>query len=121
MTLTLKTAGIPKLTHEGKIDFHACRVAYVTLVLESGANAKEAQSLARHSTPILTMNVYARATKGRLAEISERVGDKILHRQKHNMNTMKILKSHNALDINKKYGGSDGARTRNLCRDRAAL
>ena len=78
LDVDLKNAGIPKLTDEGKIDFHACRVAYVTLVLEAGANAKEAQSLARHSTPTLTMNVYARASKGRLAEISERVGDRIL-------------------------------------------
>lgn len=76
----LVAAGIPKKTDEGKLDFHACRVAYVTLVLEAGATAKEAQSLARHSNPSLTMNIYARARKGRLVEISQRVGDAILPR-----------------------------------------
>lgn len=76
----LKKAGIPKLTDEGKLDFHACRVAYVTFVLDAGANVKEAQSLARHCNPSLTMNVYGRANKGRLAEISQRVGDAILPR-----------------------------------------
>ncbi|OGV52428.1 MAG: hypothetical protein A2X45_01135, partial [Lentisphaerae bacterium GWF2_50_93] len=63
----LKEAGIPKNTEEGKIDFHGCRVAYVTFVLNAGATVKEAQSLARHSNPSLTMNVYARTNKGRLA------------------------------------------------------
>lgn len=74
----LKVAGIPKNTDEGKIDFHGCRVAYVTFVLNAGATVKEAQSLARHSNPSLTMNVYARTNKSRLAEISRRVGDIIL-------------------------------------------
>ncbi len=74
----LKEAGIPKHTEEGKIDFHGCRVAYVTFVLNAGASVKEVQSLARHSDPALTMNIYARTNKGRLAEISRRVGDVIL-------------------------------------------
>ena len=50
----LKTAGIPKHAPGGKIDFHACRVAYISLVLESGVSVKEAQEPARHSTPELT-------------------------------------------------------------------
>lgn len=33
----LKRAGIPKVTQEGKVDFHALRVAYVTFVLKAGA------------------------------------------------------------------------------------
>jgi integrase len=70
----LTKAGIPKRTADGKLDFHACRVAYTTLVIEAGANVKEAQSLLRHSTPQLTMNVYARARGDRLAEVAERVG-----------------------------------------------
>jgi len=78
LDIDLKKAGIPKYTQEGKIDFHACRVAYISLVIESGATVKEAQSLARHSTPTLTMNVYGRARKTRLTELAELVGDKIL-------------------------------------------
>ena len=78
MDKDLKAAGIPKQTPEGKVDFHSCRTAYVTFVLGSGADPKEAQTLARHSTPTLTMNVYARAHEARLAEIAERVGKTVL-------------------------------------------
>lgn len=67
-------ADIPKVTPEGKLDFHSLRVAYTTFVIESGANVKEAQTLLRHSTPDLTMNVYARTRKGRLNEVVEGVG-----------------------------------------------
>jgi integrase len=70
----LKVASIPKFTSEGKIDFHAFRVAYVSLVLEAGATVKEAQTLARHSTPDLTMNTYGRTRQERLHEMAEAVG-----------------------------------------------
>lgn len=70
----LKRAGIPKLTAEGKLDFHACRVAFVTWVLEAGATVKEAQALARHVTPDLTMNTYARTRGDRLSNVAEAVG-----------------------------------------------
>lgn len=69
----LQTAEIPKYTPEGKLDFHACRVAYINLVLESGATVKEAQALARYATPQLTMNVYGRTREERLAEAIEKV------------------------------------------------
>ncbi len=59
------------------MDFHSLRVVYVSLVLESGAGVKEAQSLARHQTPTLTMNVYGRARGERLHEIAERVGEAV--------------------------------------------
>ena len=72
-------AGIPKVTKEGKIDFHSCRVAFVTFVLEAGASVKEAQTLARHATPELTMNVYGRTRDARLSQVAERVGEKILN------------------------------------------
>ena len=62
-----------KYTPEGKLDFHACRVAYINLVIESGVNLKEAQALARHATPELTMNVYGRVREARLAQAVEKV------------------------------------------------
>jgi hypothetical protein len=55
----LKAAGIPKVTEAGKVDFHACRVAYITLLFENGATLTAAPELARHMTPHLTTNVYA--------------------------------------------------------------
>ena len=70
----LDLAGIKKVTSEGKLDFHACRVAYVSWVLEAGASIKEAQVLARHVTPSLTLNTYGRARNERLSEVAEAVG-----------------------------------------------
>jgi hypothetical protein len=43
-----------------RVDFHALRATYITLLVKSGASVKEAQELARHSDPRLTMNVYTR-------------------------------------------------------------
>jgi integrase len=71
----LKAAGIPKVTSAGKLDFHTCRLAYINLVLESGATVKEAQELARHSTPQLTMNIYGRVREERLAQAVDKVAD----------------------------------------------
>jgi hypothetical protein len=71
-------ADIPKYAPGGKVDFHACRVAYISLVLESGVSVKEAQGLARHSTPELTMNVYGHARQDRLADAVERVAEVVL-------------------------------------------
>ncbi len=75
LDIDLAAAGIPKWTDEGKVDFHSLRNAFTTLVIESGANVKEAQSLLRHSTPELTMNVYARARSERLGELANKVGE----------------------------------------------
>ena len=74
----LQAAGIPIRTEEGKIDFHALRVAFVSFVVETGADLKTAQSLARHTTPELTMNVYTKVRGTRLSEVAEAVGRIIL-------------------------------------------
>lgn len=66
-----RAAGIPKKTNEGKVDFHALRVTYITEIVDSGASVKEAQKLARHSTPNITMNTYARTRKHSLQEVAE--------------------------------------------------
>src|SRR5205823_8352515 len=47
---------------EGRvIDFHALRHTYVSRIVQSGASAKTAQALARHSTVQLTLGRYAHA------------------------------------------------------------
>lgn len=69
-----RKAGILRWTAEGKIDFHSLRTTYATMVIEAGASVKEAQTLARHSTPGLTLNVYARSRSERLNELAESVG-----------------------------------------------
>jgi integrase len=79
----LKAAGIPKVTKAGKVDFHACRVAYITMLFENGATLKEAQELARHITPHLTTNIYARVRDERLARLVEQVGEALKPTAKH--------------------------------------
>jgi integrase len=73
----LEAAGITKWTSKGKIDFHAFRVAFVNFVFDSNATVKEAQALARHATPDLTMNVYGRTRSERLSEVVEDVAEEL--------------------------------------------
>jgi len=40
------------------VDFHSLRHGYITALVKGGASAKQAQQLARHSTPVLTLNCY---------------------------------------------------------------
>ena len=54
--------------------FHALRLAFINLILDRGAGVREAQALARHSTPLVTMNLYARAREESLVQAVERVG-----------------------------------------------
>ena len=82
MDKDLDAAGIPKITDEGKVDFHACRTAFVTLAAEAGANIKELQTMARHSTPKLTANIYARTRNERLVELTEKIAENIFSGQK---------------------------------------
>ena len=77
----LKKAGIPKHTEKGKIAFHALRTCFVSLTYETGASHKEAQELARHSTPTLTANTYGRARDERLAMVVETVAERVLSGQ----------------------------------------
>lgn len=75
----LERAGIPRSTPLGKVDFHALRVAFVNLVFEVGeASGKEAQHLARHSTPTLTFNTYGRVREERLQQTVERMAEATL-------------------------------------------
>ena len=73
----LKAAGIPKATPEGKLAFHALRTSFITFTYEAGATHKEAQELARHSTPGLTANTYARTRNERLVGITERIAERV--------------------------------------------
>ena len=74
----LMRAGIPKNTVEGKLDFHAIRLAYINLVIEAGATVKEAQTLARHAKPQMTLGVYGRTREERLHQVVEQVA-MVLH------------------------------------------
>ncbi len=57
----LKAAGIPEEDESGRrLDFHALRVSFVSALARAGVAHKAAQNLARHSSPALTFNVYAK-------------------------------------------------------------
>ncbi len=56
-------------------DFHSLRVLFISRVVASGASVKEAQTLARHSTPVLTMNTYSRASLLDVAGAVSGLGD----------------------------------------------
>ncbi len=73
----LKAVGIPVKTEAGKLDFHALRTAYINLVIETGADLKTAQTMARHATPELTMNVYGRSRDVACRAATEAVGNMI--------------------------------------------
>ena len=62
-----------------RLQIHALRTAFVNLVFEFGqVSPKEAQDLARHSTPDLTFNVYGRSRESRLVEAVERLSEAVL-------------------------------------------
>ena len=52
-------------------DFHATRHTYVSNIVASGATVREAQELARHSSPTLTIGRYAHAERGNLRRVLE--------------------------------------------------
>jgi hypothetical protein len=54
----LRDAGIEYKTEEGFADIHAMRHTYITTLAKSNAPVKVVQTLARHSTPTLTLGVY---------------------------------------------------------------
>ncbi|MEI8195493.1 MAG: tyrosine-type recombinase/integrase, partial [Phycisphaerae bacterium] len=57
----IRAAGIkPERQGQGLVDIHSLRHTFDRLVIEKGANVKEAQTLMRHADPKLTMNVYAK-------------------------------------------------------------
>lgn len=59
----LEAASIPYVDEQGRYaDVHVLRHTFITNMMKSGINPKTAQSLARHSTIDLTMNVYTKLT-----------------------------------------------------------
>ena len=70
----LKRAGISAEDASGRIiDFHSLRATYITNLVRSGASVKAAQTLARHSTPTLTLNTYTFLQIADLADALDRM------------------------------------------------
>jgi integrase len=62
LRVDLEAACIPYETASGIADFHALRAANVSNLVASGASVKTCQTLARHSSPCLTIGVYAKTS-----------------------------------------------------------
>ena len=60
--MDLKAADVPYETDSGVVDFHSLRGCYISYIVSSGASVKTCQTLARHSTPSLTIGIYAKAS-----------------------------------------------------------
>lgn len=59
----LEAVGMPYRDESGHyLDFHALRATYITQLIKGGADIKTVQMLARHSSPVLTLAVYAKST-----------------------------------------------------------
>ncbi len=58
----LEAAGLAYETPSGVADFHSLRGVYISNIVASGASVKTCQVLARHSTPSLTIGLYAKAS-----------------------------------------------------------
>ncbi len=71
----LEAAGLPYETPSGFADFHSLRGVYISNLVASGASVKTCQVLARHSTPSLTIGIYAKASlhdiKGAVASLPD--------------------------------------------------
>lgn len=61
MKADLRRANLEFETADGIAGFHALRVTYISNIVATGTNVRVAMTLARHSTPVLTLKVYAKA------------------------------------------------------------
>jgi integrase/recombinase XerD len=59
MRIDLKRAGIEYVVAGRFADFHALRHTFISSLARSGVHPSKAKELARHSTTMLTMDVYA--------------------------------------------------------------
>ncbi|NOG54553.1 MAG: tyrosine-type recombinase/integrase [Planctomycetes bacterium] len=58
MRADLRAAGIPEKPPNGRVDFHALRTTYSTLLATHGVSQRLAQALMRHRDPRLTAVTY---------------------------------------------------------------
>src|SRR5271157_704965 len=75
LAIDLMAVGIDPETDSGVIDFQALRGTYISHLVSSGASVKTCQPLARHSSPVLTIGIYAKASLHDIAEAVESLPD----------------------------------------------
>lgn len=147
----LKKAGINYADAQGRVaDFHALRYTFCTRLANSGVPSRVAMALMRHSDRRLTDKIYTDenllgtwsaieslpsvvnvasqlasqkpGSDGQPGALSGTVGGGLHSQEMHQINgETRDFAVVDAGNGEGGTGGSDGARTRNLCRDRAAL
>ena len=67
---------VPALEKAGlrHLVFHGLRITSTTWLLDAGVNAKVVSTMQGHSSPAVTLNVYARASEASQRDAAERVG-----------------------------------------------
>jgi len=86
----LKDAGIPQ------IRFHDLRHTYASLLLSQGENIKYVQTQLGHSSPMVTLNIYAHLMKKENQEAACRLENAIFEGTGHNL----VTKEEKGLTIN---------------------
>ncbi len=71
----LKATGIEYETDSGWVDFRALRVTCLSWLADAGTPLRTLQEFARHSTPTLTMNIYARTLRDSMTGAAARLPD----------------------------------------------
>lgn len=72
----LEGCGVPYQTDEGFFDWHSLRIFYVSALAEDPENTiKVLMELARHSTPTLTLKLYARVRRISLEDAVNRLAN----------------------------------------------
>jgi Phage integrase family len=71
----LIAAGVDFENDAGRVDFHSLRGTCLSWLADAGTPFKVLQDFARHSTPTLTMNIYARTLRGSFAGAAARLPD----------------------------------------------
>jgi hypothetical protein len=94
---------------------------------QQGADGKTAQEMLRHANPRITLGIYQQAVSAEKRAAQNRVCD-VLSDEGCSIEPFSTLGKGSKEEVcatnSRKsvvYGGDDGARTRDLCRDRAAL
>ncbi len=126
------------------IGWHAFRHTFGTLLKANGEDVKTVQELLRHANSRITLDVYTQAVNSTKRAAQSKVVQMIVpgvgHKRGHKAgpstngyrSVIRLLcpycvliclspRSHTFHKFFGMYGGDDGARTRDLCRDRAAL
>lgn len=75
LRVDLQTAKIPYRDSRGRVvDFHSLRMTFITGLALAGVPLVVAQKAARHSSPILTANVYSSIDLSELAKAVDKLG-----------------------------------------------